>query len=229
MIIKSINKNIKKYGFPEEMEYSNPDFNGHQVGIIICIQNNDTKEIEKNYLPENLGDEATRDFLLGELLHEKKAILITEEIVQYEDEGEKDVVSLIPKTVYYMPYYIDDHSRFKPTIINENVSGACNVSYEYEVEVLFATGEDGLCRYLTIPFKTRNIPVINSVYSLFNFDSDLKDVGFKHNEDEDSYSLDFYNEAGHRVDLTFEEPKEFRDLIVSMRVISMTCKIDDEE
>lgn len=226
MIIKSINKNIKKYGFPEEMEYSNPDFNGHQVGIIICIQRNDTKKIEKNYLPENLGDEATRDFLLGELLHEKKAVLITEEIVQYEDEGEEGVVSLIPKTAYYMPYYVKDHSRFKPTVTELNVTDSCNTSYEYEVEILFAT--DGLCRYITIPFKTRNIPVMNSVYSLFNFGSDLEEVGFKYNEETDAYTLDFYNEAGHKVDLTFE-PKEFRDLIVSMRVISMVCKIDDEE
>lgn len=226
MVIKAINKNTEKFGYPMEMEYSNPDFNGHQVGIILCIQRNDTKEIEKNYLPENLGDEQTRDFLLGELLHEKKAVLITEEIVQYEDEGEEGIVSLVPKTAYYMPYYVKDHSRFKPTVLDLNVSGASNVSYEYEVEVLFST--DGLCRYMTIPFKTYNIPIINSVYSLFNFDSELEEVGFKYDEEADAYTLDFYNEAGHRVDLTFE-PKEFRDLIVSMRLISMVCNINDEE
>ena len=153
MKLMAVNKNTEKYGFPQVMEYENPNFNGHQVGVVICIQNNETKEMEVNYLSEKLGDEHTRDFLLGELLREEKAVLITDVITQFDTEGKR----LIPKTIFYMPYFVEEHSRFKPTVINDNVSGACNVSYDVTVELVFA--DEGLCRYLTASFKTRNIPV----------------------------------------------------------------------
>lgn len=227
MKLKALNKNTEKYGYPQTMEYDNPNFNGHQIGVVICIQNNVTQTIEQNFLPEKLGDEDTRTFLLGELLHEKKAVLITDVITQLD----KDTHDLVPKTLFYMPYFVEEHSRFKPTVINDNVSGACNVSYDIEVELVFA--DEGLCRYLTVPFKTRNVPVFELVEDLFDDEEALEELGIKWQEEtyeaDAGYALDFYNEAGQRYNLTFRTGEKLRDILVSMRMISIVCHIDEEE
>lgn len=227
MKLKALNKNTEKYGFPQTMEYDNPNFNGHQIGVVICIQNNVTKAIEKNFLSESLGDEQTRDFLLGELMREEKAVLITEVITQYDESNHE----LVPKTIYYMPYFVEEHTRFKPTVIDDNVSGACNVSYDIEVELIFA--DEGLCRYLIVPFKTRNVPVFELVNDLFDDEDALEELGIKwqeETEDEEAgYALDFYNEAGQRFNLTFRNGERLKDILVSMRMIGITCHIDGEE
>ena len=227
MKLKSINKNIEKYGYPQTMEYSNQNFNGHQVGVAICLQNNITNKIEANYLSESLGDEETRNFLLSELLREEKALFITEVITQLDENSNQ----LVPKTLFYMPYFVEEHSRFKPTVINDNVSDACNVSYDIEVELVFA--DEGLCRYLTVPFKTRNVPVFELVEDLFDDEEALKELGIKWQEETDEadagYALDFYNEAGQRYNLTFRTGENLRDILVSMRMISIECHIDGKE
>ena len=225
MKLQAINKNTEKYGFPQTMEYNNPRFNGHQIGVVICLQNNETKEIEKNYLSESLGDEETRNFLLGELLRENKAVFIENIITQYENN------KLVPKTLYYMPYFVEEHSRFKPTVLNENISGACNVWYDVEVELLFVDEE--LCRYLTVPFKTRNVPVFGLVNDLFDDEEALENVGIKWgystDDNEEGYVLDFYNEAGERFNLSYPNPERLKDAIVSMRAIRIECHIDGED
>lgn len=229
MKLIALNKNTEKYGYQQEMEYSNDNFNGHQVGVAICIQNDITKEIEFNYLPQKLGDDETRDFALGELLHEKKCVFISEAITQLNDNGE-----LIPKTIYYLPYYVAEHSRFKPTITHTNISNVSNAWYEVQVELIFS--KDGLFRYFTMPIKTRNVSVMNCVYDTFGFSTDpvaLEDIGIKwQDETEDAeagYALDFYNEAGNRYNLTFSCTEDLRDAIVSMRVIDFVCHIDGEK
>lgn len=230
MKIKACNANTERYGYPEELEYNRPGFNGHQVGVALCVFNHKTKEIEENYLSATLGDKETRDFLLGELLHEKKAVLMTEDITQFDEEQKH----LIPKTIYYMPYFVMDHSRFKPTVMNDNVSGACNVSYDIEAELLFVTN-DGLCRYLTVPFKTRNISMFELVNDFLEYPSieDLEVLGIKWQEEteeaEAGYALDFYSESGERFVLTFRNISDLKDLLASMRMIDIVCHIDGKE
>ena len=227
MKLKSLNKNTEKYGFPQEIEYENTNFNGFQKGIALCLQNNITKEIEQNFLSESLGDKETRDFLLGELLREEKAVFMLETITQFDNGGK----TLVPKTLYYMPYYVVNHSKFKPTVINNNITNACNVSYDVEVELIFA--EEGLCRYATVSFKTRNVPVFELVNDLFNDEEELESIGVKWQEEtefeEQGYALDFYNEAGQRYNLVFKNGDSLRDALVSMRMIDIKCHIDGEE
>ena len=192
--------------------------------------NNNTKEIEANYLSEKLGDKQARDFLFGELLQEEKAVLITEVITQLDEKQH-----LIPKTLYYMPYYVVGHSRFKPTIINDNVSGACNTSYDVQVEVVFSY--DGLCRYVVFPIKTQNVPVMECINDLFDTadEDDLREVGIsweEYDEDEENdtaWYLDFYNEAGQRFLLPFLRLEDLKAAIVSMRIIDIVCHIDGKE
>lgn len=214
-----------------DFEYDNAKFNGHQVGVAICIQDKQTGKIECNMLPSTLGDERTRDLLLSELLYDKSILLIENSITQLDEKK----INLIPKTVYYLPYYVVDHSAFKPTVNFDNVSMACNVSYDLKVEVLFV--EDGYNRYLTIPLKTRNVSIMELVYSLFDDDcsekEELEEIGIKWHEDIedgcDGYVLDFYNEAGERNNLFFDSLEQLRDAIVSMRLIDIVCYIDGKE
>lgn len=229
MKLIALNKNTEKYGYSQEIEYGNDSFNGYQVGVAICVQNDITKEIEFNYLPKRLGDDETRDFLLGELLHEKKCVFITEEITQINENYE-----LVPKVIYYLPYYVADHSRFKPTIIHENVVGYSDSDYDIQVELVFS--HEGLSRYFTIPIRTRNVSVMECVYNMFAFSTDpvaLEDIGIKwKDETEDTeagYVLDFYNEAGNKFDLIFSCTEDLRNTIVSMRVIDFACCDDYDD
>ena len=235
MKLIALNKNTEKYGYPQEMEYDKATFNGHQLGIAICVQNNNTKEIEANYLSEKLGDEQTRDFLLGELLHESKAVFITENIAQFDEEGR-----LVPKTIYYMPYYVAEHSRFKPTVINDCISGGYNTSYDAEIEFIFV--ENGLCRYLTVPFYSFSIPIFEIANNFFDCkdEDDLETLGLtldmlgiKWQEEteyeNEGYVLDFYDEAGQRFDIYIGRFSRLRHLLVSMRIISIKCHINKEE
>ena len=218
MKLKAINKNTEKYGYKESMEYINPEFNGHQVGVAICIKNNITGEIESNYLSERLGDEETRNFLLGELLHEEKALFIKK---RYDEI----------KTVYYMPYFIEDHSRFISTVTYKDIAEACRTQYKALVEVIFV--EDTLCRYMTIPITANRVGIFESVYDIFDDEDALSEIGIKWQEETEEspkgYALDFYNEAGVKYVLTFRHTMDFRDRIASMRVIKLEYDINREE
>lgn len=233
MKIRAINANTEKYGYPQELDYGNPLFNGHQIGVAICVQNAITKKIEENFLSESLGDRETRDFLLGELLREEKAVFIVDNFTQFDENNE-----LVPKTMYYMPYFVLEHSKFKPTVITKNIGNISNVSYKAKVEVLFVT-ENGLSRYVTLDFNTKNISVMDLVYDIFDgcssYHPELEAVGIKYvNEIEDTetdegYYLDFYNEAGERFNICFTTLEELRDVIASVRLIELESIIDGEE
>lgn len=218
MKLIALNKNTERYGYPQVMEYDKATFNGHQLGIAICIQNNKTKAIEENYLSEKLGDKQTRDFLLGELLREEKAVFITEVIGQTVEK------EFITKTIYYMPYYVADHSRFKPTIIDDNISGLCVEAYDVQVEIVFS--EDGCSRYAVMDFKTCSLSVMDLVYDMFRdgdtpcLSDELKLLGVVWEEDK-GYVLDFYSKAGEQCNYAYADLEELRDAIVSVRMIDI--------
>ena len=232
MILKSANETVKTYGFPEIMEYNNPSFHGTQKGICICIKDNETGTIIDNCMPKPAikeGDESDIEKIrtdeLQRLLSDNKILLIEDGITQMEDG------KLKPRTIYYLPYYVVDHSFLKPTVLYENISGACNVYYDISVEVLFV--EDNLNRYVTLDFKTRNVSVMDLVYNLFDqagIEEELKTAGvyFKEEteDEEEGFYLDFYDEAGNKYDLCFSRLDRLRDAIVSIRLIGIKCKID---
>ena len=232
MILKSASKEVKEYGFPEVMEYDNTSFHGTQKGICICIKDNETDIIIDNCMPTPAVKEGDEDSIekiradeLQKLLNDNRILLIEDRITQMEDG------KLKPRTIYYLPYYVADHSFLKPTVLYENISGACNVSYDISVEVLFV--EDNLNRYITLDFQTRNVSVMDLVYNLFDQDEpedELLATGLhfeKETEDnEEGFYLDFYDEAGNQYNLCFSRLDRLRDAIVSMRLIGIKCEID---
>ena len=233
MILKSVSEKVKEYGFPVIMDYNNPSFHGTQKGICICIKDNDTDMIIDNCMPTPAVKEGNEDSIekiraneLQKLLNDNRILIIEDKITQMEDG------KLKPRTIYYLPYYVADHSFLKPTVLYENISGTCNVSYDVSIEVLFV--EDNLNRYVTFDFKTCNVSVMDLVYDLFNqneLGDELLATGLhfeKETEDnEEGFYLDFYDEAGNKYDLCFSRLERLRDAIVSMRLIKIDSKIDD--
>lgn len=226
MILKSLNHLDPKFGYPDEIQYDDKRFHGHQKGVCIGLKNVNTNKIEQNFLSESIEN---RDELLEELLSLEGVILAQESITQFDEAGK----NLIPKILYYLPYAVKDHSVFQPTLNDDNVeTRASNVSNRFEVEILFVT--DNLNRYITIPFETRNISMFESVDDMFDdtFDEDHKlyKAGMRwkdETEDEEAgYYLDFYNEAGKRFDVGFSRLEDFRDTIASVRLLSHVLIID---
>ena len=233
MILKSASEKIKEYGFPVIMDYNNPSFHGTQKGVCICIKDNDTDMIIDNCMPTPAVKEGNEDSIekiraneLQKLLNDNRILIIEDKITQMEDG------KLKPRTIYYLPYYVADHSFLKPTVLYENISSTCNVSYDISIEVLFV--EDNLNRYVTFDFKTCNVSVMDLVYDLFNqneLGDELLATGLHFEEEtednEKGFYLDFYDEAGNKYDLCFSRLERLRDAIVSMRLIKIDSKIDD--
>ena len=44
MKLKTMNKNLDKFGYPEILQYDNPEFHGHQKGVAIGIKDNGTNK-----------------------------------------------------------------------------------------------------------------------------------------------------------------------------------------
>lgn len=221
MKIKSLNTNTEHYGFPSEMEYTDKGFHGHQLGIAIGVINNETQTIERNLLSENLGDKEVRDTLFLELINDKKFLIIENKIHQLDDENK-----LVPKTIFYFPYYVVEHSAFMPTTNFESlISGMTN---QFKIELLFV--DDGLNRYVTIDICTANIPVIEIINDLFKNKDGIADYiqDLHYDENEAQFILDFYNEAGERTDLYYDSLDKLKEKLMSVRVIGAEHIIREE-
>lgn len=220
MKIKAINKNTEVYGYPMEMEYNNENFHGHQVGIALCVINDETKEVENNYISsKTFCNKEMQDYALGKLLNEEKAVFIEEHIVHLGEDGR-----LIPKTIFYMPYYVAEHSRFKPTVTDCNSINCDN----FTIEILFVA-EEGLNRYITIDSEVNPyiIDYLESLFDGFHFDENnqLHKAGVWY--ENDSFYLDFYNQAGQRFDIEFPVLRYLKDIIASVRLIKCEQNVGD--
>lgn len=216
-------------GYTDILEYNDPRFHGHQKGVAICIINKETGAVEKNML--NGAPEDKKDEYLKEILESKQVIKVVDDIHQYEND------KLIPKQIFFLPYIVADHPVFKQTVNNMNISGAINVHYEVDVELLFV--HNNLNRYILIHFTTQNVSIMDCVHGLFDEDDTLREemanngIAYIEEENEDGewgYGVDYYDEAGNREVFYYSGDwagERLRDDLVSMRVINMKEIIDD--
>ena len=231
MKLKSINKNLSKWNFPQDMNYENDNFHGHQIGVAVGMTKVSTGEICQNYLSEELGDAVTREFLLKELINDDSILKVEKRITQFEDGD------LVDKLLYYLPYYVIDHSVLQATANYSNIHTAINVTNHCKVEVLFV--EDDLNRYITMSFDSGNMSIMDLVHDAFedgmedadelaaygiHYEIEDDDKGFE----ESGYYLDFYDEAGEKYDLCFNEIERLRDAIVSVRLLENIVEIIKE-
>lgn len=230
MKLYPVNKDIpilNECGYGEVLDYNNENFHGHQKGVAICLINKETGVVEDNMLRQNLKD---RDKKLQMILESKTIIKVVDEITQFVDG------KLTPKQIFYLPYYVEDHSVFKNTVNWDNVSGAMNVVYELDIEVLFV--HENLNRYITLHETTVNVSIMDSIYGLFEEDDALKKElelqGIRYQEEPDEetdggYVVDFYDEAGNVYHYGFPTGERLRDTIASVRLIGIKKEYRDPD
>lgn len=224
MKIVSLNKSVEKYGFLSELEYKNENFNGHQTAICIGVKNG-AESWDKVYTPANTTEERIK--IANEMLNDKSLIILEDKFMESENE------QLVPKIAYYIPYYVADHSVYRPTINHDQISDNKNSTSDVKIEVLFVNDE-GLNRYVTFDFP------VNGQYHLCLMDfifamqeRILRKAG--KNEDfiveagehyrKGDISLDFYNKIGQRKMIT-GQVMDFIRLISSIRIIDIDIKRD---
>lgn len=224
MKLRSLNigKGIDKYGYPDNLEYEDDNFHGHQKGIAIGIQDDATKEWVNNLLSENLGDKSVRDMMLNDLIQDPSILIVENNIAQMVDN------IIRARTIYYLPYYVVDHSCLMPTLNFKNID--CATPYKVTIELLFVT-DSGVNRYITIETVTKYLCLLDIVDSLFDEMSQntipeiTQEINGKHGT---GYYLDFYNEAGECVTVCEERKEDFKELLVSYRLIELE-KISEKE
>lgn len=232
MKIVSLNKNPEKYGFLSELEYRNKTFHGHQVALVIGIKNANGSW-EK--LCTTAATEQKKEKIADDMLNDKSLIILEDKITQFENNR------LVPKTVYYLPYYVADHSAYQPTVNFEQISYACNVENNVKIEVLFVHEEGWYNRYVTFDLKTKG-DISGRSLSLMDFIQDLEqyieDSASENNgnffiaenledcEDGD-IALDFYDKAGQKV-FVGGSVEYFLSLVSSIRIINIETKIIEE-
>ena len=213
MFIKSLNGDkLEPYGFAKELQYENPDFNGHQLGICIGILNEDNT-IAKNFINMNDCSDKECDNILHSIINDVNIIKLEAEVNEFEDGIIKH------RKVYYVPYAVMDHSIFLSTVNNANISE--NKENVVTIEVLFEY--NGLNRYITHTYKTLSQSLMHYVYH--DLMTNLKDTVIENHEDGytvSGYTLDFYNEVGTRYDVNFKYIETLRDAITSVRIIEIT-------
>ena len=79
---------------------------------------------------------------------------------------------------------------------------------------------------MVVDFNTTNVPIFDLVNDIF--DEELPDVVYNEDgEDGPGYYLDFYDEAGQVYNVCVNRSEDFRDLLVSFRLIELKMEIDN--
>ena len=226
MILKALNgRKLAQCGYADELEYTNPGFHGHQIGISLGVTDVTTGEIVENYISETQGDEATRKAILKSILKDESVIKIEKPIHQLVDGN------LVSRTIWFAPYAVKDHSVFQETLNFNNLVCSDMTMNHVVLEVLFV--EQNLNRYITMSYDTKNSSIMDTVYDIFEYTNNIeewnKDIKYIENgESGTGYYLDFYDEAGEKVMLCFSDMKRLRDAIVSVRLLEVSTTIEED-
>ena len=232
MKVISLNKNIGKYNFLNEIEYRSPNFFGHQTGILIGILSQDEKW-DKLGVPGETEEEKVK--LANEILADKSLIIVEEKITQIENNN------LVPKKVYYLPYYVEEHTAFKPTINYTNISNSSNVKQTITYEILLVD-DWGCNRYITKTIVTGPVGFNGGQpYKAYDFmhslELEIQDM-IDNNDyqirvatsDGEEYSdgdilIDFYDEKGSVYTQAFSSIGGVLDTVVSIRIVGYDSEI----
>lgn len=239
MQLVSVNKNCEKYGFPETLELSDENFKGHQVGVAVCMYDCNNEKIINYFTNKETDDENHQSeqhhwtdssgliSLYQQLINDESMTLTKHSCTQVDENTGK----LVPRIIYYMPYQVADHSMHRPTVNYETVDNCINTTHELLVEILFVCPDDeGICRYLTVPFKSHNVGILSLVDTMLeNLDEYPDTFPYLEETDEygEGYGLDFYDRTGQKFTITFKDGDELRNCINSIRLIDIKTIIDD--
>lgn len=231
MQLIAVNKDCKKYGFPETLKLDDDTFKGHQIGVAVCVYDCDNKKIINSFMNKETDSEDSDEksiALCQQLINDKNMTLIKHSCMQFNE----DIGKFVPHVIYYMPYQVVNHSINLPTVNYETIDNCINTTHELLVEILFVCpDEDGICRYLTVPFKSHNVSIMSLVEEMLSDLSEYPDI-FPYLEETDEYGegygLDFYDRTGHKFTITFKDGDELRDCVNSIRLIDIKTIINDD-
>lgn len=223
MRIVSLNKNLEKYGFLPEMDYKNPDFHGHQTALCIGIKNSNGSW-DKVYTSGDTEEEKIK--IANDILNDKSLIILEDKITQIENDN------LVPKIVYYLPYYVAEHSVYQPTVNFQQISYASNVSNKVKIEVLFVSEDGWYNRYVVFDLKTIGNRSLSLMEFIEDLETEIEDRASQHNDffiaaengedySQDDIVLDFYDKSGQKHFIGAKIAKDFLDLVSSIRIIDI--------
>ena len=226
MILKALNGDkLARYGYDDELVYTNDTFHGHQIGISIGVTNTLTNDIVHNYISETQGDETERNRTLKAIIDDTSIVKIEKPITQFENG------TMVQRTIWMLPYAAIEHSAFRETLNFSNIVSAENATNHVVVELLFV--HDSLNRYLTVSFDTVDVSIMDVVHDLFEYPNELEEwtTDIKYVKDDErgtGYCLDFYDEAGEKIVLHFPTLWDLRDAIVSVRLLEVNTIIEGD-
>lgn len=227
MILKALNgKKLVPFGYAEELEYTNPEFHGHQIGISLGVTDVLTGNIVETYISETQGDISTREAILESILNDESIVKVEKRVSMFENG------MLVPRTIWFAPYAVKDHSTFQEGVNFSNLIYADNATNHVVLELLFVY--DNLNRYITMSYDTKDWSVMDIVYNVFESANDIqewvKDIKIVSNpgEYDGGYCLDFYDEAGEKVVVNFSDLRDLRNTIVSVRLLEVNTVIEDD-
>lgn len=222
MILQASSEAVTKYGYPLTMQYDNNSFHGTVKGLSIGVVDKEDGEIIDCFVTGDTEREKMEK--LTQMIGDKDLLLIEDNITQLVNNKMRS------RIMYKIPYCVIEHSAFKPAIVLDNISGASNVTYDVEVEVLMATSE-GLNRYLNLNFRTINVPMWELVENYFDEIMDdagkAEELGFQYYDEDDEesrsgYYLDFYDAAGNMyMEGGHQCLDMFKDYIIGMRLMKL--------
>ena len=220
--LRALNLGIEKYGFPVKTIFNVPTFNGHQKCLAFCILD-EQGNIEDTMLPNGSNKELS-EAKVKEILADNSIMKIIEDTQSVDSKG-----NLAKKEIYYLPYYVENHTAYQPTINFDNIEQETGKEFLATIEILLVYSN--LNRYTTISFSTKNASVLDTVDNIFKSEPErrnamLQELGFKY--EDDCWFIDMYNETGELFNINFPSIKDIRDAIVSVRLIALGENIIDK-
>ncbi len=232
MKIVSLNKNPERYGYLSEMEYKDPNFHGHQTALCIGVKNTDGSW-NKVYTSGSTEEEKIK--IANDILNDKSLIILEDKVFYVENN------KLVPKTVYYFPYYVADHSVYQPTINFNQICYDDNINNDIKIEVLFVHDEGWYNRYIVFDVHTLGhyslTDFVNCLAAKIKENAEDNKDFFIAKEDAENYLendivLDFYDSSGQKYFIGYPNAEYFLDLVSSVRIIDINTykagEIDNE-
>lgn len=189
-------------------------WDGHAFGAVIGYLDEENKphsciKSDKENNSTELFDQMRKDY---ELIEKPTTICV--------DAALQHVLT------YAVPFQVKDHIAYKPTC-ETFVDNATNVDYDLTYVITFAA-DDTYVRYLPISYKTGGcgaMPLFEHISSLPEILEEYIEAethGFQASEEDDSFTLTFYNNIGESADIEFQNIDELLRLIAAIRLVE--CK-----
>lgn len=221
MKLRLLTEKAIQYGFYPEIKLDNENFKGHQLGLCIGVRDAKTNAVKQNNIPD---DEFNIKF--DKMLEDKELLLLQEAVVTKDN---------INGYAYYLPYYVVDHSVYKPTINFDEISHSFGYANKVQIEVLFVDAPYN--RYVVFEYETSEF--CGHSFTLYDFinglDERIKEMAldcqeFRCSDIEDpehittdpgEIIIDMYDKIGGKTDIAYSDVESILYNISSVRIIGL--------